>query len=142
MLFTKLDRIAVVQRLTVIELLVALSRGVAANAPDAAGPGLVAEHMEEVVGMGTIDHEVGRRLVGCVVHRLAELAIRPDPFYPDWYLESLGFAYYTARDYERAIAAMEVAADGLCYTRAYLAVAYAQSGDPAAGRVPRTRRSW
>ncbi len=66
--------------------------------------------------------------------RMAELAIRLDPFHPDWYLASLGLAYYVARDYERAIAAMEAAPDGLCDTRAYLAAAYAQSGDPAAAQ--------
>ena len=66
--------------------------------------------------------------------RMAELAIRLDPFHPDWYLASLGFAYYTVRDYERAIAVLEAAPDGLCDTRLYLAAALAQSGDPAAAR--------
>jgi DNA-binding SARP family transcriptional activator/TolB-like protein len=66
--------------------------------------------------------------------RMAELAIRLDPFHPDWYLASLGLTYYVAKDYERAIAAMEAAPDGLCDTRAYLAAAYAQSGDPAAAQ--------
>jgi TolB-like protein len=66
--------------------------------------------------------------------KMAELAIRLDPFHPDWYLASLGLTYYVAKDYERAIAAMEVAPDGLCDTRAYLAAAYAQSGDPAAAQ--------
>jgi len=66
--------------------------------------------------------------------RNAELAVRLDPFHPDWYMASLGFAYYVARDYERAIAAMEVASDGFCDTRAYLAAAYAQIGDAASAR--------
>jgi tetratricopeptide (TPR) repeat protein len=66
--------------------------------------------------------------------KMAELAIRLDPFHPDWYLASLGFAYYVARDYERAIAAMEVASDGLCDTPAYLAAAYARSGKLAAAK--------
>lgn len=61
--------------------------------------------------------------------RMAELAIRLDPFHPDWYLTALGIAYYAARDYERAIASMEIAPDGLCDTRAYLAAAYGQLGD-------------
>ena len=66
--------------------------------------------------------------------RMAELAIRLDPFHPDWYLSSLGHVYYVAKDYERAIAAMEVAPDGHCETRLYLAAAYAQTGDQAAAR--------
>ena len=66
--------------------------------------------------------------------RMAELAIRLDPFHPDWYLAALGLAYYVAKDYERAIAAMEVAPDGICDTRLYLAAAYAQAGDPDAAR--------
>ena len=65
--------------------------------------------------------------------RMAELAIRLDPFHPDWYLTALGVAYYVARDYERAVAAMEIAPDGLCDTRAYLAAAYGHLGDRAAG---------
>jgi tetratricopeptide (TPR) repeat protein len=64
--------------------------------------------------------------------RMAELAIRLDPFHPDWYLSSLGHVYYVAKDYERAIAALEVAPDGLCETRLYLAAAYARTGDQAA----------
>lgn len=64
--------------------------------------------------------------------RMAELAIRLDPFHPDWYLTALGIAYYATRDYERAIASMEIAPDGLCDTRAYLAAAYGQLGDAAA----------
>ncbi len=66
--------------------------------------------------------------------RAAELAIRLDPFHPDWYLTALGFAYYVAKDYERAIAAMEVAPDGICDTRLYLAAAHAQAGNPDAAR--------
>ena len=65
---------------------------------------------------------------------MAELAIRLDPFHPDWYMAALGLAYYVAKDYERAIAAMEVAPDGICDTRLYLAAAYAQAGDPDAAR--------
>ena len=66
--------------------------------------------------------------------RMAKLAIRLDPFHPDWYLASLGFAYYAAKDYERAVATMEVAPDGLCDTRLYLAAAHAQSGNQVAAR--------
>ena len=66
--------------------------------------------------------------------RMAELAIRLDPFHPDWYLTALGFAYYVAKDYERAIAAMEVAPDGICNTRLYLAAAHAQAGNLDAAR--------
>jgi TolB-like protein/DNA-binding SARP family transcriptional activator len=65
---------------------------------------------------------------------MAELAVRLDPFHPDWYMTSLGMAYYVARDYERAIAALEVAPDGICDSRAYLAAAHAQAGDLAAAR--------
>ena len=61
--------------------------------------------------------------------RMAELAIRLDPYHPDWYLSSLGHVYYVAKDYERAIAALELAPDGFCETRAYLAAAYAQTGN-------------
>lgn len=67
--------------------------------------------------------------------RNGELAVRLDPFHPDWYMAALGFAYYGVRDYERAIAAMEVASDGQCDTRAYLAASYAQVGDFDAARV-------
>ena len=66
--------------------------------------------------------------------KMAELAIRLDPFHPDWYLAALGFAYYVAKDYERAIATMEVAPNGLCDTRLYLAAAHAQSGHQEAAR--------
>ena len=47
-LFAKLGRITVVQHLAFIELGVALARGVAPDASDAARPRLVAEHMEEM----------------------------------------------------------------------------------------------
>ena len=66
--------------------------------------------------------------------KMAELAIRLDPFHPDWYLASLGIAYFVAKDYERAIAAMELASDGMCDARAYLAAAYALSGDTASAQ--------
>ena len=66
--------------------------------------------------------------------RMAELAVRLDPFHPDWYLTSLGITYYVARDYERAIAAMEVAPDGICDARLYLAAAMAQAGNPDAAK--------
>ena len=66
--------------------------------------------------------------------RMAELAIRLDPFHPDWYLTALGIAYYVAKDYERTIAAMEVAPDGICDARLYLAAAIAQAGNPGAAR--------
>ncbi|MGI9353754.1 MAG: BTAD domain-containing putative transcriptional regulator [Rhizobiaceae bacterium] len=65
---------------------------------------------------------------------MAELAVRLDPFHPDWYMTSLGMAYYVARDYERAIAALEVAPDGICDSRAYLAAAHAQGGNQSAAR--------
>ncbi len=65
---------------------------------------------------------------------MAELAIRLDPFHPDWYLSSLGHVYYAAKDYERAIAALEVAPDGHCDTRLYLVAAYARTGDHDAAR--------
>jgi len=65
---------------------------------------------------------------------MAELAIRLDPFHPDWYLSSLGHVYYVAKDYERAIAALEVAPDGHCETRLYLVAAYARIGNQAAVR--------
>ena len=68
--------------------------------------------------------------------KMAELAIRLDPFHPDWYLAALGFAYYAAKDYERAIATMEVAPNGLCDTRLYLSAAPAQSGHQKAARPP------
>ncbi|MCP5074145.1 MAG: hypothetical protein GY947_12750 [Rhodobacteraceae bacterium] len=65
---------------------------------------------------------------------MVELAVRLDPFHPDWYMTSLGMAYYVARDYERAIAALEVAPDGICDSRAYLAAAHAQGGNLSAAR--------
>jgi len=61
--------------------------------------------------------------------KTAELAIRLNPFHPDWYLASLGLCYYVARDFERAVAIMEIAPDGWCDTRAYLAAAHAQLGN-------------
>ena len=60
--------------------------------------------------------------------KTAELAIRLNPFHPDWYLASLGMCYYIAKDYERAISSMEMAPDGWCDTRPYLAAAHAQLG--------------
>ncbi len=65
---------------------------------------------------------------------MAELAVRLDPFHPDWYMTSLGMAYYVARDYERAIAALEIAPDGICDSRAYLAAAHAQAGNLSAAK--------
>ncbi len=59
----------------------------------------------------------------------AELAIRLNPFHPDWYLGSLGMCYYMAKDYERAVSTMEIAPDGWCETRSYLAAAHAQLGN-------------
>ena len=67
-LFAKLYRIAVVQHLALIEFGVTLARGVAPDASDAACPCLVAEHMEEVIGMGAIHHEIGRSLLRCIIH--------------------------------------------------------------------------
>ncbi len=60
--------------------------------------------------------------------KTAELAIRLNPFHPDWYLSSLGMCYYIAKDYERAISCIEIAPDGMCDTRPYLAAAHAQLG--------------
>ena len=54
----ELRRVAVVERLSTFELLVAQPRGVAADAPDAPRPGRVVEQMEEVIGMRAVDHEV------------------------------------------------------------------------------------
>jgi len=65
---------------------------------------------------------------------MAELAVRLDPFHPDWYMAALGMAYFVAKDYERAIAAMEAAPDGICDTRAYLAAAHAHAGNLKAAR--------
>jgi tetratricopeptide (TPR) repeat protein len=35
-----------------------------------------------------------------------EIAIRLDPLHPEWLFGTLGFAYYTMREYDKAIAAM------------------------------------
>ena len=59
---------------------------------------------------------------------MSELAIRLDPYHPDWYLTSLGSAYYSAQDYERSVAALEIAPNGLCDTPAYYAAALARCG--------------
>lgn len=67
--------------------------------------------------------------------RNAEMAVRLDPFHPDWYMAVLGFAYYGVKDYERAIAAIEAASDDQCDTWAYLAAAYAQIGEMNSVRV-------
>lgn len=67
--------------------------------------------------------------------RMAEAAVRLDPYHPDWYMAGLGLCYYVVRDYQRAIEAMELTPDAFtCDTRAYLAAAYAQSGNIAAAK--------
>ncbi|MFQ5786311.1 MAG: BTAD domain-containing putative transcriptional regulator, partial [Alphaproteobacteria bacterium] len=66
-----------------------------------------------------------------------ETALRLDPYHPDWYLASLGIAYFVGRRYEAAVAAMERVPDVFCDTRAYLAAAYAFAGRPGMARAHR-----
>jgi tetratricopeptide (TPR) repeat protein len=57
-----------------------------------------------------------------------ELALRLDPYYPDWYAGSLGAARFMARDYEGAIAQLSAVPEAICDTPAYLAAALAYVG--------------
>ena len=57
-----------------------------------------------------------------------ELALRLDPFYPDWYAGLLGMARFIARDYETAIAELAAVPEAICDTPAYLAAALAYCG--------------
>ena len=54
-----------------------------------------------------------------------ELALRLDPFHPDWYVGSLGTARFIAHDYEATIAQLSPVPEALCDTPAYLAAAFA-----------------
>lgn len=59
-----------------------------------------------------------------------ELALRLDPYYPDWYAGSLGCARFIAHDYGGAIAELAAVPEALCDTPAYLAAAFAYCGRP------------
>lgn len=54
-----------------------------------------------------------------------ELALRLDPYHPDWYVGVLGTARFIARDYEAAIDELSAVPEALCDTPAYLAAAFA-----------------
>jgi DNA-binding SARP family transcriptional activator/cytochrome c-type biogenesis protein CcmH/NrfG len=54
-----------------------------------------------------------------------ELALRLDPYHPDWYVGSLGSARFIARQYEAAIDALASVPEAFCDTPAYLAAALA-----------------
>ncbi|MCP4326905.1 MAG: adenylate/guanylate cyclase domain-containing protein [Alphaproteobacteria bacterium] len=56
-------------------------------------------------------------------------AMRLNPYHPDWYCEDLGQALYVARRYEEAAAALTRVREPPYWVRAWLAAAYAQSGD-------------
>lgn len=56
------------------------------------------------------------------------LALKLDPYYPDWYAGGLGAARFMARDYEGAIAELRAVPEAICDTPAYLAAALAYLG--------------
>jgi DNA-binding SARP family transcriptional activator len=60
-----------------------------------------------------------------------ELALRLDPYHPDWYSGSLGAARFMARDYEGAVAELGRVPEAICDTPAYLAAALAHLGRPS-----------
>jgi hypothetical protein len=59
----------IVKDFAFVELGVAHSGGVAAQPADPLNPGLVGHLFSEVVGVGAVDHEVGGRVVGRLIHR-------------------------------------------------------------------------
>ena len=54
--------------------------------------------------------------------------MRLDPFHPDWFLWDAGIIYFTARQYEAAIAAIERGREPDADTLLFLAASYAQLG--------------
>ena len=69
---------------------------------------------------------IGQPEKAIILYREARLL---DPFYQaTWYWTSLGGAYFNARKYEEAIAALEHASDGWDWKHALLAAAHAQLG--------------
>jgi TolB-like protein len=62
-----------------------------------------------------------------------EMALRLDPYYPDWYAGCLGSARFIARDYEAAAADLAAVPEALCDTPAYLAATFAYCDRPEHG---------
>ena len=60
---------------------------------------------------------------------LGEKAARLNPYHPDWYKTLLGIAYYSARRYEEAIAALEGSSSVYPEDKVWLAAAFAQLGE-------------
>jgi DNA-binding SARP family transcriptional activator len=63
-----------------------------------------------------------------------ELALRLDPYHPDWYVGSLGCARFVAHAYEEAVEILTPAPQALCDSPAYLAAAHAFCGRPQEAR--------
>jgi adenylate cyclase len=85
--------------------------------------------------MGAALAAVGRAKEGVEMIRQA---IRLNPFHPDWYWDTLGFALYDARRYEEALQALKHLANRKRHwLLARMAACYAQLGrdDEAQARV-------
>lgn len=63
-----------------------------------------------------------------------ELALRLDPYHPDWYAGGLGCAQFIARAYEEAVEILTPVPEALCDSPAYLAAAYALCDRPQEGK--------
>jgi TolB-like protein/Tfp pilus assembly protein PilF len=90
--------------------------------------------------MGTVLAAVGRAHEGVEMIRLA---MRLNPFHPEWYWGDLGFALYDARRYEEALQAFKrIASRKKHWLVARIAACYAQLGrlDEARSQVPEVLR--
>jgi tetratricopeptide (TPR) repeat protein len=55
-----------------------------------------------------------------------------NPYYPDWYRWNLGWAFYNAKDYDKALRSLNQIADPHSDVRLLLAAVYAQQGNTEA----------
>jgi adenylate cyclase len=99
-----------------------LDRGVAEHAKARAlnpnDAGIKSESAYVLVFAGQVDEAI----------ELETDAMRLDPFHPDWFLWNAGIIYYTARQYDAAIDAIERGREPDADTLLYLAASYAQLG--------------
>jgi adenylate cyclase len=99
-----------------------LDRGVAEHAKARAlnpnDAGIKCESAAYLAYAGRVDEAI----------KLLTDAMRLDPFHPDWFLWNAGIIYYTARQYDAAIAAIERGREPDADTLLFLAASYAQLG--------------
>lgn len=67
--------------------------------------------------------------------KLGQRALRLNPYHPTWYLSVISIAYFAARRYEEAIAALEGARTSYPDDPAWLAACYAQVGQMDKARI-------